>query len=422
MKQILMLIDSQQFRDYLRAKLEENGLDVSVAAYPHDCAAKMRSIAPDLMILDYQEDNKAFMELLRQKKADPNTVNTPVIILAQKLEQKQLLEMVPYNVKKVFTKPVKIDTLFTTLSELLGIPFSIDESPGILEVHVNENIIFIEIAQGLNRDKLDLLRLKLSELITLYKIRLPRIIIMFSDIKLALSDAPNMQKLFNVVFRAAMAKPENVRVLTNDDFVRLYVNEQKDYPGIKVVSNLHDAIDDLIHLIDKDNQYDGAKAHLIGEKILAAGNQEEDEEHLALKFDAEERKKREEIFKSAVKNLRIAVVDDDYVIQELIKNIFEMTASSVFAYSDGSEFLKTVDSSEYDLVFLDLMMPNVDGFEVLEALQGKNIPYPIIAFSTINQRETMIRVIQLGVKSYLVKPLRPEDIFTKALEILKANF
>jgi len=245
---------------------------------------------------------------------------------------------------------------------------------------------------------------------------------MFSDIKLALSDAPNMQKLFKVIFQAANAKPENVRVLTNDDFVRLYVNEQKDYSGIKVVSNLHDAIDDLIRLIDKDNQYNGAKADLIGEKILSAGNQEEDEEHMALKFDAEERKKREEIFKNTVKNLRIAVIDDDYVIQELIRNIFEKTASSVFTYSDGSEFLKTVDSSDYDLAFLDLIMPNVDGFEVLKALQNKNIPYPIIVFSTINQRETMIDVIQMGVKSYLVKPLRPEDIFTKAIEILKASF
>jgi DNA-binding NarL/FixJ family response regulator len=66
-------------------------------------------------------------------------------------------------------------------------------------------------------------------------------------------------------------------------------------------------------------------------------------------------------------------------------------------------------------------MPNVDGFGVLEALQGKNIPYPIIAFSTINQRGIILKVIQLGVKSYLVKPLRPEDIFIKALEIFRAN-
>jgi len=424
MRQVLILIDSQQFREYLSAKMEENGVDVTIAHSINDCPVKMRNLAPDLMILDYQEDNKAFMELLKQKKTDVNTVNTPVIVLAHKLEQKQLLEMVPYNVKKVFNKPVKIDALFTTLSVLLGVPFNIDESPGIVEVHVNENIIFIEIAQGLNRDKLDLLRFKLSELITLYKIQLPKIIIMLSDIKLSLDDAPNLQKLFNVVLKASKTKHDNIRVLTKDDFVRKYVNEHSDYSGIKVVSNLQDAIDDLIHMVDKDNQYDGMQADFIGEKILTAENQEKNEEHLdlALKFDAEERKISNEIFKDTVKNLRIAVIDDDYVIQDLIKSTFKRTDSSVFTFSDGDEFLKSVDSSEYDLAFLDLNMPNVDGFGVLNALQTRDISYPIIVLSSVNQRETMIKAVQMGVKSYLIKPLRAENIFTKAIEILKANF
>jgi DNA-binding response OmpR family regulator len=422
MRQVLILIDSQQFREYLSAKMEEIGVDVTVAHSINDCPAKMRNLAPDLMILDYQEDIKAFMELLKQKKADVNTVNTPVVVLAHKLEQKQLLEMVPYNVKKVFNKPVKIDALFTTLSALLGVPISIDESPGILEVHVNENIIFVEIAQGLNKDKLDLLRFKLSELIDLYKIQLPKIIIMLSDTKLVLEDAPNLQKLFSVVLWASKKKHDSIRVLTKDDFVRKYVNGHSDYSRIKVVSNLQDAIVDLIHMPDKDNQYDGKQADFIGEKILAAENQEEDDGHLALKFDAEERKISNEIFKDTIKNLRIAVIDDDYVIQELIKSTFRQTASAVDAFSDGDEFLKSVDSTEYDLAFLDLNMPNVDGFEVLEALQAKEISYPIIVLSSVNQRETMIKAIQMGVKSYLIKPLRAQHIFTKAIEILKANF
>jgi len=334
------------------------------------------------------------------------------------------LDLVPYNVKKVFNKPVKIDALFATLSGLLGVPFSIDESPGILEVHVNENIIFIEVAQGLNRDKLDLLRFKISELIELYKIQLPKIIIMLSDTKLTLEDAPNLKKLFDVVLKASRAKHDNIRVLTKDDFVRMYVYEQKDYSGIKVVSNLQDAIDDLIHLSDKDKQYDGTQADFIGEKILTAENQENDDAHqdLALKFDAEEKKISNEIFKDNIKNLRIAVVDDDYVIQDLIRSTFKRTDSTVFAFSDGDEFLKSVDTSDYDLAFLDLNMPNVDGFGVLEALQARDIHYPIIVLSSVNQRETMIKAVQMGVKSYLLKPLRAQSIFTKAVEILKANF
>jgi DNA-binding response OmpR family regulator len=67
-------------------------------------------------------------------------------------------------------------------------------------------------------------------------------------------------------------------------------------------------------------------------------------------------------------------------------------------------------------------MPNVDGFEVLKALQAREISYPVIVLSAINQRETMIKAVQMGVKSYLVKPLRPEDILIKAIETLKPNY
>jgi DNA-binding response OmpR family regulator len=81
-----------------------------------------------------------------------------------------------------------------------------------------------------------------------------------------------------------------------------------------------------------------------------------------------------------------------------------------------------VDTEEYDLAFLDLMMPRVDGFEVLKALQARHISYPVIVLSAISQRDAMIKAIQMGVKSYLVKPLKPEDIFVKSIEILKANF
>ena len=422
MKQVLLLIESNQFREYLNLKLEVNGIEVGIASNPMDAVSKMRNLAPDLMILDYEPDPKGIMEMLKQKKQDVNSANTPVIVLAQKLEQKQLLELVPYDVKKVFNKPVKVDAFFITLSEILKVPINIDKNPGIVEVHVNENIIFVEIAKGLNRDKLDLLRYKISELINLYKIRLPKVIIMLSDIKLGISDAPNMQKLLATVIESSKAKLGNIRILTRDEFVRQYVNAQKEYSGIKVLTNLQYAIDDLLSVPDKDGKYSG-KAEIIGDKILKAKNREEDEDdELALKFQAEERKISFELFNLSIKNLRIAVIDDDFVIQELIKQTFGKTDCQIHAFSDGDEFLASVDTEEFDLAFLDLMMPRVDGFEVLKALQARNISYPVIVLSAISQRDAMIKAIQMGVKSYLVKPLKPEDIFVKSIEILKANF
>ena len=125
---------------------------------------------------------------------------------------------------------------------------------------------------------------------------------------------------------------------------------------------------------------------------------------------------------NTVQNLRVAIIDDDFIIQELIRRTFEDTSATIFTYSDGDEFLESIDTMEYDLAFLDLVMPRVDGFGVLKELQARDIKYPVIVLSTVSQRETMIKAIQMGVKSYLVKPLRPKDIFTKSLEILKANF
>jgi DNA-binding response OmpR family regulator len=423
MGQILIIDELPLFREYLRIKLAENDIEVSVAVNALDGIAKMRNLLPDLIIMDYDLKKSGCFEVLQQKKANPNTVKIPVIILAQRIDQKKILDLVPFNVKKVFTKPVKIDTLFVTLSEILKTPFAIDESPGIVEVHVNDDIIFIEIAKGLNRDKLDLLRFKIVELIELYEIRLPKVIVMLSDIKLGFADAPNMQKLLDTVLQASHAKRRYVRVLTRDDFARQFIEGQKDYAEIEVVSNLQYAMDGLLSELNNSMEYAEKKAEIIGDKILAAGKEAE-RESMALRFDAETKPKNldAQAVKELVQNAKIAVVDDDFIIQELIRNTFAKTGAKVSTFADGGDYLAVVDKESFDLVFLDLMMPRVDGFAVLNALWGKDIRPPVIVLSAVTQRDTVIRAFKMGIKSYLTKPLKPDDIFKKAVEILKPNF
>jgi len=420
MKQVLIIIDSLLLREYICQKLEENGVDVSIASSPVDGISRMRNLAPDLIILDYLQDRQAFMELLKQKKLDLNAANTPVVIFAQEIEQKELLKLVPYNVKKVFYKPVKIDSLFGTLSEILGVPFAVDERPGIMEVHVNESVLFVEIAQGLNKDKIDLLRFKISELLELYKIRIPKVIIILSNIKLNFSDAPNMQKLLRVVLASSKAKQRNVKILTKDDFIHQFIKGQEEYNEIEVASNLQQAMKGLLVDAEKNGQTDG-NTDLIGKMIFKAKAAVK-EGDLVFKFASEEKKTSLEIIRDSLQNIRIAVIDDDFVIQEMIKNTFQMCEASVTMFLDGAEFLKVVDTQEFDLAFLDMNMPKIDGFGVLKALQVRNIQYPVIVLTSVNQREAMIKAIQMGVRSYLIKPLKPEDIFMKSIEILKANF
>jgi DNA-binding response OmpR family regulator len=423
MKQVLIIDESPLFREYLRIKLTENEIEVSIAVNAMDGITKMRNLSPDLIILDYHLSRQGYLEVLQMKKSNPNTVKLPAVVLAQRIDQKKILELVPYNVKKVFTKPVKIDAFFVTLSDILHTPFNMDESPGIVEVHVNDDIIFIEIAKGLNRDKLDLLRFKITELIDLYEIKVPKVILMLSDMKLSFADAPNMQKLLSVIMQASRSKRRFIRVLTKDSFVRQFIEGQKDYAEMEVVSNLQYAMDGLISELDSSMEYAEKKAEIIGDKVLAAGKGTESSESMEMRFDAETKPRAldMETIKESVQNLRIAVVDDDFVIQELIKNTFSKVGARLKTFSDGGEYIAVMEKEVFDLVFLDLMMPKVDGFAVLNAMRARDIQPPVIILSAVTQRDTVIKAFQLGIKSYLTKPLKPDDIFKKAMEILKPD-
>ena len=421
MKHVLIIDESSLFREYLKVKLEENDIQASIGINAMDGIAKMKNLTPDLIIIDSALTRQDYMEVLKQKRTSPNTINIPVILMAQGMDQRSLLEIIPYNVKKVFNKPVKIDAMFSTLSEILGVEFTIDESPGIVEVHVNDNIIFIEIAQGLNRDKMDLLQFKIMELIELYEIRLPKVILMLSDVNLGFADVPNLEKLLDIVISASRVKQKNIRVLTRDEFTRQFIEARNNYSDIEVVSNLQYAIDGLLTEINPKTGSSEFKAEIITDKILSADNSEENEA-LALKFRTDSERVIMDAMRESLKNMRIAAIDDDFIVQELIKNTFKDTGASIRTFSDGEEFIEVLDTEHFDLVFLDLIMPKSDGFDVLKILQTRDTRFPVIVISSVTQKDMIIRAYQMGIKSFLVKPIKPKDIFKKTMEILRSSF
>jgi DNA-binding response OmpR family regulator len=422
MKHVLVIEESPLLREYLRLKLTENGVEASVAINGLDGGTKIRSIIPDLIIIDYHLSRQSCVEVLKEMRRNPNTAHIPAVVLTERLDQRRIIELLDYNVKKVFSKPIKIDAMLKTLEELLGIEFNIDKTPCIVEAHVNDNIIFIEIAQGLNREKLDLLRFKIVELMDLYEIRMPKILVMMSDLKLSFGDGPNLQLLLETIETAAKAKHRNVRILTMDPFVKQFVNGRKEYSDIEVVSNLQYALEGLLAELDPGMEFGEKKAEIIGDRILSS-TEDSRSGSVQLKFDAETKQlpNLTEI-REAGKMLRIAAVDDDFVIQELLKTTFAEIGAMVVPYNDGEDFLQVAGQEEFDLVFLDLLMPKVSGFDVLEELRARRLEMPIIVLSAVTARDAVVKSFKAGVKSYLVKPLKPEAIFKKAIEILKPTF
>jgi CheY-like chemotaxis protein len=240
--------------------------------------------------------------------------------------------------------------------------------------------------------------------------------------------------------KASKTKRRILQILTNDDQIKQFVTERREYAEFRMVSTLQEAME----LLFAGEKPSGEKAS--AENTPAEANDEAEvlediadqvesqgtilnadnskaEDGMLLRFDKDMRKQMStEALRELIRNLRIGAVDDDGIILELIKNIFETVGASVKTYLSGTEFLAEPKKALFDLVFMDLVMPGVDGFTILQQLQAIHYQTPVVALSALSKQEMVIKAFQMGVKSYLFKPINPEEVFKKTLEVLKPNF
>ncbi|MDA3939337.1 MAG: response regulator [Spirochaetia bacterium] len=416
MKKVLIIGDSSLFRNYLGNKLEEYGLEVSLGLNGFDGHLKMRNEVPDLIIMDYMLSRKSSMEVLAEKKSNKNTAPIPAIMIATKVDQRNVVEMAKANVKKILSKPINMDVLLKTISDLIGITIKVDDTPCIIESHFNEDMLFIEIAQGLNSEKVELLKYKLTELLHLYDVKSPKILLMMTSIEFPENARPKLRRLLDLIKENAQPNSRMIQILTSTSEIISYLSTT-DYSKIPIADNLPEAMDNLLGIKPDDFAHDG----VVHEKLLTASNQvKEGTETVQIGHDRENQGEAgNSIFESKAV---VAVVDDDLVIRELIKTVFSETSWDLQTFENGKEFLIAEKTTKFDLIFLDLLMPEVTGFQVLEYLNKQNKKLPIIVLSALSRKETIIKTINLGVMSYITKPLNPEGLQKKAVEILSSTF
>ena len=118
-------------------------------------------------------------------------------------------------------------------------------------------------------------------------------------------------------------------------------------------------------------------------------------------------------------NPRILVVDDDQVIQQLLKVNLELEGYAVEVASDGPEALALFADFKPDLMLLDIMMPKLDGWEVARRLAGTTGgPVPIVLLSARAQESDVQKGTDLGVAAYVTKPFDPIQLLHLVAGIL----
>ena len=117
---------------------------------------------------------------------------------------------------------------------------------------------------------------------------------------------------------------------------------------------------------------------------------------------------------------KVLAVDDERHIVRLIQVNLERAGYQVATAFDGPEALKKVESDKPDLIVLDVMMPRMDGFEVLKRLQAnpETRGIPIVMLTAKAQDADVFRGWASGVSAYLTKPFNPLELITFVKRIL----
>lgn len=120
---------------------------------------------------------------------------------------------------------------------------------------------------------------------------------------------------------------------------------------------------------------------------------------------------------------KILIVDDDLYIRDLYTDILKDAAFEVEAAEDGVKGLEKIRKGGFDLILLDVMMPNLDGLGVLKELKDKPPGVkngPLVLLTNLAHDPIIKEALNLGASGYLIKSdLNPEQLVVKVKEHLK---
>jgi two-component system alkaline phosphatase synthesis response regulator PhoP len=113
------------------------------------------------------------------------------------------------------------------------------------------------------------------------------------------------------------------------------------------------------------------------------------------------------------KKLSILLVEDEENIQDALKLNFEMEGYEVTSVYDGEAALKAVHDEYFDLIILDVMLPEIDGITVCENIRLTNTEIPILMLSAKNQSADRILGLKKGADDYVTKPFSLEELLIR---------
>ena len=115
----------------------------------------------------------------------------------------------------------------------------------------------------------------------------------------------------------------------------------------------------------------------------------------------------------------ILVVEDDRSLREGLAMNFRLRGYRVLTAATGNEGLRAAFDGRPDLVVLDLMIPGVDGLEILSELRGRQVDVPVLILSARDRLEDKVRGLEIGADDYMTKPLQLPELVARVEALLR---
>ncbi len=120
---------------------------------------------------------------------------------------------------------------------------------------------------------------------------------------------------------------------------------------------------------------------------------------------------------------KVLVIDDEPAMHRLVQIILEVEGFQIVGMGDQDEARRSIASGKPDLIILDIMMPEVDGFEILRMLKGdqETRDIPVIVLTVRNMEEDVRKAKALGADVYMTKPFQPSELVEAVHSALSAR-
>jgi DNA-binding response OmpR family regulator len=115
---------------------------------------------------------------------------------------------------------------------------------------------------------------------------------------------------------------------------------------------------------------------------------------------------------------RVLIIDDEKILRETLTRVLNKAGCDTKAAPDGPKALELIDNQMFDLVYLDIHMPKMDGLQILKEIRNRDSDLPVILLTGYATLQSAVEALRLGATDYLLKPFDPEVVVARTRVVI----